>query len=188
MIYAKKGVLISENQNRYFELYDGKMINSAKGEVTIFAFEKINFNLLKYTSKTTTYPKIQEAKSYDLFRCVNYDLKKQKKKFKAKYLRCDESNIKNIRQEFFKRFYKPIYFPLITLICCLLIFKSKESLGYNKFKIFLFLKIFLIIVISEISLRYSAQNNMGLIFFIFFPLSYFLITYISLIIKYNNKI
>ena len=46
------------------------------------------------------------------------------------------SNIKNIRQEFFKRFYKPIYFPLITLICCLLIFKSKESLGYNKFKIF----------------------------------------------------
>ena len=188
MIYAKKGSLINENQNRYFELYNGKMINSKNNKITIFEFEKINFNLSKYNSKTTTYPKIQEASSQDLFNCIIYDLKRTLNKFKAKYLRCEKNALPNIKQEFFKRFYKPIYFPLITLICCLLILKSKESREYIKFKFFLFSIVFLTIVTSEISLRYSTQNTYGLFFFIFFPIFIFLTIYISLIFKLRNKV
>jgi lipopolysaccharide export system permease protein len=188
MIYAKKGSLINENQNRYFQLYDGKVINSDNGNITIFAFEKIDFNLSKYTSKTITYPKIQEANSYDLFKCVFFDFKKEIEKFNAQFLKCDGGSIEKIKQEFFKRFYKPIYFPLIALICCLLIFKSKESIGYARFKFYLFFLIFLLIVISEMSLRYSTVGTLGSLFFIFFPVLSFLITYTLLLIKFNNKI
>ena len=187
MIYAKEGALISEGQNRYFELNDGKMINSENNKTTIIEFEKIDFDLSKYSSKTTTYPKIQEAPSRDLFNCIVHDLKKIIDDFNAKYLRCEKGSLANIKQEFFKRFYKPIYFPLITLICCLLILKPKESKEYNKFKFFLFLIVFLTLVTSEISLRYSTQNTYGLFFFIFFPIFSFLAIYISLIFKLKNK-
>ena len=187
MIYAKEGTLISEGQSRYFELNDGKMINSENNKTTIIEFEKIDFDLSKYSSKTTTYPKIQEAPSRDLFNCIVHDLKKIIDNFNAKYLRCEKDSLANIKQEFFKRFYKPIYFPLITLICCLLILKPKESKEYNKFKFFLFLIVFLTLVTSEISLRYSTQNTYGLFFFIFFPIFSFLAIYISLIFKLKNK-
>jgi lipopolysaccharide export system permease protein len=188
MIYAKEGALINEGNDRYFQLYNGKMINNENGKITSFGFKKIDFNLLKYTSKTTTYPKIQEATSYDLLKCLYYDYKKEIEKFKAAYLRCEKNSIKNVKQESFKRFYKPIYFPLLALICCLLIIKSKENIGYKKFKLFLFLIIFFVIVISEISLRYATQNPLGQMFFIFFPILAFFAIYLPLITKHKNRI
>ena len=51
----------------------------------------------------------------------------------------------------------------------------------------LFSIVFLTIVTSEISLRYSTQNTYGLFFFIFFPIFIFLTIYISLIFKLRNK-
>ena len=187
-IYAKKGILVSENNKRYFELYDGKVINNENGKIVNFTFDKIEFNLSKYDSKTTTYPKIQEAPSKDLFNCIYYNYKKKINKFKAKYLRCEPNSIQNITQEFLKRFYKPIFFPLLGLISSLLIIKSKESKNYNFFKFYLFIIVFFILVISEVSLRYSAYNDAGMLFFILFPILSFLTVYISLITKFNNKI
>ena len=67
-------------------LNDGRVINNDKGKVTNFTFEKLDFNLSKYESKTTTYPKIQEASSKDLFNCIYYDYVNKREIFKAKYL------------------------------------------------------------------------------------------------------
>ena len=65
--------------------------------------------------------------------------------------------------------------------------KSKESINYDSFKVFLFSLIFFIIVISEISLRYVATSFSGLIFFILFPFSLFISIYIFLRVKFNYK-
>ena len=188
MIYAKKGILINEDDNRYFELLDGKMITSDGNKITNFAFDKIDFNISKYVSKSTTYPKIQESPSDDLYRCLYYDYKKKIKEFKAEYLICENASIKNVKQEFLKRFYKPIYFPLLALISCLLILKSKESNVYNKFKLYIFLITFLILIVSEISLRYATSNNLGILFFIAFPILSFFTIYFPLMLKFNKKI
>ena len=142
MIYAKKGILIDNEEGRFFKLTDGKIITNDKGKITNFTFETVDFNLSKYNSKTTTYPKTQEASSKDLFNCIYYDFLNEREKFKAKYLRCNEQSIKNIKQEFLKRFYKPFYLPLLALISCLLMLKSKESMNYDSFKVFLFILIF----------------------------------------------
>jgi hypothetical protein len=48
-----------------------------------------------------------------------------------------------IKQELLKRFFKPIYIPLIALICCFLIFSGKLLANYNKIKKITFLFIFL---------------------------------------------
>jgi lipopolysaccharide export system permease protein len=188
MIYAKKGIIVTDGVDRYFKLLDGKMIRSDGKKTTNFAFEKIDFNISKYISKSTTYPKIQEAPSNDLYRCIYYDYKKKIKEFKARYLKCEKTTIKNVKQEFLKRIYKPIYFPLLALISCLLILKSKESNNYKKFKIYLFLVTFLILIVSELSLRYATSSNIGIFFFIFFPILFFFIIYFPLMLKFNKKI
>jgi len=188
MVFAKKGILINEGKNRYFQLSDGKILNNDYGKITNIKFDQIDFNLTKYETNSTIYPKIQETRSYVLFRCVYYSMKKRLDKFKDKYIKCRPNIINSIKQELLKRFFKPLYFPLIALVCSLLILRSKESNNYNKFKFYLFFIIFLIIVISEISLRYSAYNKSAVLFFIFLPILSFFIIYFSLIKKFNTRL
>ena len=188
IIYAKRGKLVDSSPSRFFELYDGRIISVSNKDITNFEFQKVDFDLLKYQSKTTTYPKIQETSSVDLFMCLYYDFKKQKNLFKAQYLRCEVGMITNIKQEFLKRFYQPIYIPLLALLCGLLFIKSKEDISFSKYRFILFILIFLIIVISEISLRYSTKSDSGLIFYIAFPVFCFFTTYLFLKNKFINKL
>ena len=207
LIYAKNGLLVNDGKNRYFELSDGKVITMDDGNITNFGFDKIDFNLQQYDSKTTTYPKIQEARSQNLFKCLRYHYNQKKemayKKYTelsveikeetpvllkfGKYLTCEAPTIKNVEEEFLKRFYKPLYFPVLGLLSCLLIIISKENQNYNRFKLYLFSSSFFILVVSEISLRYSAINKIGILFFTLFPLLSFLMIYFFLKLKFNNK-
>ena len=181
IIYAKKGRLIISNNNRFFELYEGEMINKERKKITNFTFDKINFNLSKYTSKSTTYPKIQEVPSRDIIECLYLNYRNKISDFdNTKFLQCKIESMNAIKQEFLKRFYKPFYLPLLSLISCLLILKSKENDDFDKFKIFLFLIIFFVIVISELSLRFSTSGQFGMIFFLILPLLAFITIYLSL--------
>jgi len=188
IIYAKKGILINKNKKRYFNLYDGKVINKDGEKISNFAFEEIEFNLGRFSSNSILHQKIQEVPSYDLFNCIYNDYKNTVEKFEAEYLRCEKKTLNEIKQEFFKRFYKPIYLPLIGLICCLLTLVSKENKNYTKFKFYLFLLLFFIILISEVSLRYSTNNNLGLLLFILFPIFLFFTIYGTLYFKLNYKV
>ena len=183
IIYAQKGELITNNEEKFFILYDGEILNKVNNKISNFTFDKVNFNLDKYETKTTGYPKIQEVPTKDLFSCIYLSYIKEVNKFVAKYLQCKESSLNDIKQEFLKRVYKPIYLPLIALMCSLIILKSKESNDYNKFKLFLFILIFSIIVISEISLRFSSTSEVGTLFFILFPFLSFVLLYTILIVK-----
>ena len=188
IIFAKKGNLTTKNKSRYFQLYDGSIIDIDNSKITNFTFDKIDFNLSKYDSKTTVFPKIQEVSSKKLVRCLYYDYKKKLDDFSEEKFFCKKDSMNNIKQEFLKRFYKPIYFPLLALLTCLLIFRSKESVNYKYFKFYLFIFVFIIIVISEISLRYASVNLVGTYFFIFFPILFFFIVYVPLLTKFRNSI
>ena len=188
IIYAKKGILIDRDKKRYFKLYDGKVINKDGKKLSNFTFEEIEFNLAKFSSNTILHQKIQEVSSYDLINCIYNDYKNTVEKFEAEYLRCEKRTLNDIKQEFLKRFYKPIYLPLIGLMCCLLILMSKENKNYTKFKFYLFLLLFFIILISEVSLRYSTNNNIGLLLFLIFPIFLFFTIYATLYSKLNYKV
>ena len=186
IIYANSGVLLSQGINKIFKLYDGKFINNKNGKNSNFSFEQIDFDLAKYTSKTTTYPKIQETDSPLLIKCLK-SFFIDKKVLKDKFFNCDKNSIGDVLQEFLKRFYQPLYIPLMALTCCLLIFRSKESSNFRIFKITLFLINFLIIVISESFLRYAGYGMTGLVVFTVFPIFFFFLFYITLTIKLKFK-
>ena len=92
-------------------------------------------------------------------------------------------------QEFthgFKRFYKPIYLPLLSLVTCLIFFTSKEDVKFTFYKYTIFLTGIMAIVISEITVKY-VSNISGLYLFILFPLFSIFSLYIFTYIKSNLK-
>ena len=183
IIYAKSGYLTKENSEKVFVFNNGEIINKENNKITNFTFDKINYNLEKYQSKSSSYQKLQEVPIKDLYMCIYLNSKDETNKFRAEYLMCKQETMNDIQQEFLKRTYKPIYLPLIALMCGLIIIRSKQNNNYNKFNFFLFLLIFFILIISEISLRFSSGSQVGLLFFTLFPLLLFSALYITLIIK-----
>jgi lipopolysaccharide export system permease protein len=186
IIYAKRGALKNDNNRRYLELYNGKIINKNDLKLTNFSFKKIDFDLSKYDSKSTITPKIQELKTLTLFKCAIYYSENKEGKEIDEFLLCNQNSIKHVRQEIFKRIYKPMSIPLISLLTCLIILIPKEHQKYNMFKFFIFLSIIFVIIVSETSLRYVGHTTLGTSFFILFPLLLFSTTYIILFKRLKN--
>ena len=185
IIHAKKGILQKKNEKNFLVLLDGEFINSLNGKVTNFTFKKTNFDLSKYSTKTTTYRKIQEVDIKILISCLkklyiktNYDYKE------IKDFVCTDDSLKNIKQETLKRIFKPLYIPVICLIASLLIFVSKDNYFYSRLKVILFLFGIFSLIASEISVRYSGIDETKSIIFVAIPLLFIFIIY-SIIFKFT---
>lgn len=183
VIHAKKGILQKQNGKNFLVLIDGEFINSIEGKVTNFSFKKTNFDLSKYSTKTTTYRKIQEVDILVLINCLK-KLYLDKNYTEVKDFVCNNDSLKNIKQETLKRIFKPFYIPVICLIASLLIFVSKDSYVYSRVKIVLFSIGIITLVVSEISVRYSGLDNAKSLIFIGIPLMMVFIIY-SIIFKYT---
>ena len=177
IIYAKNGYIENDSASKKFKLFDGEVINKNKNEINVFKFDQIDFNLSDFTSSTILVPKIQELSSQKLFDCY-FAIKKQTNiNIKNNDFLCEEALEKNIKQELFKRFYKPLYIPVISLLSCFLIVLSKSNVGYKKNKYKTISLIFLILIISEASLRYSASSNITTNVYLLLPIIFFILTY-----------
>ena len=186
-IFAKTGKIINQNGKNYMILNNGKFLNNDDGEITVFGFEKTEFNLSKYTTKTTIAPKIQELDTQILIKCFLF-VKKDEHEFYARFapdesfqhgsLKCNENFLTSLKQELFKRFYLPFYFPLIALVSCLLITSTKENNNFTRFKFLLFNIGILVIILSEISIRYSGLNKLYSLVFMCIPILLFILTYL----------
>ena len=186
IIYAESGFLDINNNDKKFRLLNGKIIDQNEEKSIEFSFDEINFDLSKYQSKTITFPKIQETSSFKLLKCIIYNYKNKIQDYSETDFNCELSTIVVVQQEVLRRFHLPIYLPLLSLLCGLLVTKSKEYIYYNRFKYCLFSFIFSILVFSEISLKYSLINFSSFVFFITFPIIIFIIIYI--IYSHEKKI
>ena len=183
IIHAKKGILQKQNGKNFLILVDGEFINNLEGKVTNFSFKKTNFDLSKYSTKTTTYRKIQEVDIVVLISCLK-KLYLETNYIEVKDFVCSNDSLKNIKQETLKRIFKPFYIPVICLIASLLIFASKDNYAYGRVKIILFLLGIIALIASEISVRYSGLDNTKSLIFIGIPLIMIFIIY-SIIFKYT---
>ena len=177
IIYAKKGILTTSKDTNFLILNYGKIINIEDNKVIALDFEETRFNLSKYTTKTTTWPKIQEHKTSALISCVVNTLSQQKILKENFYLKCDSDFYKEVVQELLKRIYLPIYLPLISLIACFVIIKSKESQEYTKLKFLLFSAGIIIIIFSKISIRFASINQLAFLTFLLIPCLIFYLTF-----------
>ena len=187
IISAKSGNLIAKDGNKYFELVNGKIIEINSGKITNLSFDKIIYNLNKYKSKTTTYQKIQEAPTLDLFRCINNYYFKNISRSVINFLQCQEQSFDDVKQEIFKRIIKPFYIPLVALLCCFVIFVSREKINFKRKRFYIFLTSFLSLAYSEILLKYSGKSIFGFGLFLLIPIIFFIIAYFYANLKSNTS-
>ena len=195
-IIAKEGKIKKYDIKTTLLLFDGKIINNNNKKINSFEFSKTEINLSKFTTKTTTHPKIQEIGTYDVLACIV-----RLKNFNNAYIsnvfitnkklnNCIPENLKDTFQEIFKRLVSPLYLLTLSLIACLIIIKSKDDYEYFKYKFGLFVLGVITIIISEISIKYSSANTIQNIQLFSLPVL-FLVTiylYIKLKLKKPNLI
>lgn len=173
MIYAKEGYIVNNINDKIFKLSKGRVINVERTKTTTFEFNEIDFNLSKYSSNTITVPKIQEISSIKLLSCF-FDL--QTKEFES--FKCDKEINSEILRELLKRFIKPLYIPLIAIICCFIIISSKDKVNFKKNNYFIFLVIFLVLLFSEALVRYFSETFLHFFIYLFIPLLSFILSYV----------
>ena len=164
IIYAKTGFFSQYNDQNFLVLNEGKILNINKGKTTVINFNKTQLNLSDYSSKTTKYPKLQEVNIFILSKCL-FQPKDQRTQVmlgdKNEFgFQCSHTPklLDNISQEFFSRVFKPLYIPLLAVVSALLLIKSKNSTGYARYKIMVFIIGVILISFSEILNKYFSYN------------------------------
>ena len=173
-IIASNGII---DQNKIIFI-DGQIITEKiqNQKNDILKFDQLNISLNDLHTRTIKKPKIQETPTINLINClVGSDLNKDF---------CNESFKKEIIPNLNRRIVMPFYVPVITLICCLLLLKT-ETKYFGKYIIFFYA--FLILVFSELFIRYTGINFSSRIIFLTLPLVLFLFLYSFIFLKLTNE-
>ena len=179
--FAKKGRIEIRNFRKMLVLEDGKTINQINGKISEFKFSKTDFNISKYSTKTTVTKKIQETSTKDLIKCLMIFHKPIDKINFSKITldrNCGINNLNNIHQELYSRLIKPLYITFLITISLLLILKSKDSHLYNINKIKIYLLGFVSIVFLELSSKFINTNLIQNLILMFLPILLVLMIYI----------
>ncbi len=173
-IIASNGII---DQNKIIFI-DGQIITEKiqNQKNDILKFDQLNISLNDLHTRTIKKPKIQETPTINLINClVGSDLNKDF---------CNESFKKEIIPNLNRRIVMPFYVPVITLVCCLLLLKT-ETKYFGKYIIFFYA--FLILVFSELFIRYTGINFSSRIIFLTLPLVLFLFLYSFIFLKLTNE-
>ena len=153
-IIAKNGRVVNINDKNYLELTNGFIHEKNKDQnITVVKFDKTIFDFTKYQTGVTKYIKLQERSTIWLF--DNY-LKNTKET--------------NILEEIHKRIFKPLFIPLISILCCFLLYTNNEKINSTKLKIFIFSISTILIIFIEVLIGISIKNNFFQIFFYSLPI------------------
>ena len=182
--YAKKGIIKKNKNNQFLILYDGETISSTNKKISNFSFSSSNFTLNNLKTNTTTVIKTQENSTNDLIKCIQFLIKEKKAVFEP-VENCKLENIDNISKELYKRFIIPLYIPIIILIALLILMKSKENINFYKYRIFIFILGFCLIIFSETTIRFINTILIENVKISFLPIIIFIILYLFFLYKFK---
>ena len=173
-ILAENGIV---EENKMF-LFNGQIISSKKNnENEIIKFDQLNIDLSNLSTTTIKSPKLQETGTIKLLGCfVNSGNNNQICKGDVK---------KEILPTLNRRIILPFYIPVLALICSLLLIKTKRKY-LNKASIFIYS--FLLLIVTEMTVRYTGINYLTRIAFVISPFLLFCLIYTYLYIKFVQLI
>ncbi len=173
-IIAESGIA----NDKILVMFNGQIISAKKNlENEIIRFEQLNIDLSSLSNTTIKKPKIQETSTITLMKCL-FDKDLKQSNF------CNEDFKKEILSTLNRRIIIPFYIPVLSLICSLLLIKSKKK-NFQNLSIFFYS--FLILLFTELAVRYTGLNVIVLYTFILLPFSLLFILYSFLIYKFSNE-
>ena len=179
--FAKRGKIEIRGNKKVLVLEEGETIKDVNGKISKFNFSKTDFNISKFTTKTTLTKKIQETSTKDLMKCLIIFHKSSNKIKISKIIldrNCGADNLENIHQELYSRLIKPMYITFLMTISLLLILRSKNNHLFNSIKIKVYLLGFLSIIFLELSSKLINTNLIHNLFFIILPILFILTIYV----------
>ena len=180
IIAAREGLLAKKNNSFYLVLFDGKIVNLYVRNTNIIQFEKTEFNLSRFSSKSTVFPKIQETNSIKLLECLSSFINK-KEGFFEKLFVCDDTSVNSVLQELYKRLILPLYIIVSGFIASCLIIKSRSHSSSVIFKSVIFILGFIFIIFSEGSINIVSFDNFNKSLIAFIPFIASIIGYLVFI-------
>ena len=172
-ILAESGII---NEKKLI-LFSGQIISTkTNSKSEIVKFEQLSIDLGDLSTTTIKKPKIQETSTFKLLDC--FITKGEKSSY------CNENYIKEVLPVLNRRIVSPFYIPVLSLICALLLIKSK-NIFLNK--IFVFSYGFSILLFTEITIKYTGLNNLAMASYILMPLVLLIIFYTILIFNLSNE-
>ena len=173
-IIAKSGIV----EKKKLILFNGQIISSQKNssKEQVIRFEQLNVDLSKLTTATIKKPKIQETSSLKLLECFDW--------FPLNKVQCNEEFKNEIIPNLIRRNILPFYIPIISLLCSLLLIKSKKFY-FNK--IFIFSYSFLLLLFTELAIRYTGLSQSMKVFYIIFPIILTCLFYLFLKNKFSSE-
>tara|TARA_B100001175_G_scaffold112996_1_gene95871 strand:- start:127 stop:1251 length:1125 start_codon:yes stop_codon:yes gene_type:complete len=183
IITAREGLLAKKNNLFYLILYDGRIVNLDLKNTNIIKFKKSEFNLSKFSTKSTVFPKIQETNSIKLIECLSSFLNNKSGFFERLFV-CDQSSVNSVFQEMYKRLVVPFYIIVVGFIASCLVIKSKNQFDSTKFKSIVFILGFVFIIFSEGSSNILSFNNLNKSTIVLIP---FVLTIIGYLFFISSK-
>mgnify|MGYP001231359130 FL=1 len=173
-IIAQSGII----DKKKFFLINGQIISSKENDKNdVIKFEELAIDLRNLSSSTMKQPKIQETSTLKLLDCFNKN-SSQNLKF------CNEDFKKEIYPILNRRIILPLYIPIISLICSLLLVKSNKKY-FSKISVFIYC--FLILLFTELAVRYTGINLLTRVSFIILPITLIIIFYSFLIFQFSKE-
>ena len=178
-IIAKNGII---QERKKLILFNGQIISAQKENLknNIIKFEQLNINLKNLSTSTIKIPKLQETPTYDLVQCVLQS-------YQTKVLNCKKSAENEIKTVLNRRFVLPFYIPVISLLCSFLMIRIEEKKNYFLNKYTIFILSFLILLYSELIVRYTGISKIVNILFLISPLILIPVIYLLLIYKFSKE-
>ncbi len=177
-IIAEEGIV----EEKRMILFNGNIIttNSDNTKSDLIKFTQLNIDLTNLQTSTIKVPKLQETPTSDLLRCVFAS-------YSEKILNCKKNTKKEITTVLNRRIVLPFYIPIIALICSFLLIKNNDKKNFFLNKYFIFLASFLILLYSELIIRYTGISKIISTLFIFSPFILMPLIYFLLIYKFSKE-
>ena len=186
-IFAKSGYATKDGKNLI--LFNGSIQKiESNNKVSIVTFNKTTINLSGLSTKTTSEPKIQETSSKRIIQCMQEKNLYVKNCIATKDIESKKKHLTQNKIEFNRRFGMPIFIPLVALISCFLLLSRTEKKISGFYKYIFFIIGFVILVGSEITVRYSGNSLNHAAIYYLIPFGLIPLVYLSLIrtFKYEN--
>ena len=173
-ILAESGIA----NDKILVMFNGQIISTKENfENEIIKFEQLNIDLRSLRNTTIKKPKIQETDTMSLAKCLFG-------KSSIQTALCNDDFKKEILSTLNRRIIIPFYIPVLSLICSLLLIKSKKNFFQN---LSIFSCSFFVLLFTELAVRYTGLNSIILYTFIIMPFSLLILLYIFLIYKFSNE-
>ncbi|MDA8918907.1 LptF/LptG family permease [Candidatus Pelagibacter sp.] len=189
--FAKIGKLEMRGSRKVLVLYNGKTLIKQNDQSSEFKFDKTDFNLANFDSKTNSQIKTQENSTKQLLLCIlklkKIDRTNVMPSTSFIFTNCSLKNLNPIYKELYGRLVVPFYTLTLVMIPLLLILKSKNdsSFRYNKFKVFILG--FLFIIFIEASSNFVRDDIEKNYFVMILPFIFYLFLHTYLIKKLRTK-